>query len=83
MTGATEGTDAAAPATGWHNRTVERQPGRFGLYAGVVLVVLGVVALADVLLPGLAAGQFMGPAFLLALGLALVVASGRRTTSQS
>ena len=48
---------------------------------GVMLVVLGSIALANVLLPGWALGVALGPAFLVALGIALLVGSARRTTS--
>ena len=55
--------------------------GRGGLIIGVMLVVLGSIALANVLLPGWALGVALGPAFLVALGIALLVGSARRTTS--
>jgi phage shock protein C len=45
---------------------------------GIVLVVIGVIALADVTLPGIRAGMILGPAVILALGAALLVASVRR-----
>ncbi len=46
--------------------------------SGVVLVVIGVIALADVVLPGIHTGRVIGPAAILALGAALLVASVRR-----
>jgi phage shock protein C len=52
--------------------------GRGGLIIGVMLVVLGSIALANVLLPGWAVGVALGPAFLVALGIALVVGAARR-----
>jgi phage shock protein C len=45
---------------------------------GVVLIVVGAIALADIALPGWAAGALLGPAVILALGAALLVASVRR-----
>jgi phage shock protein C len=52
--------------------------GRGGLIVGVMLVVFGSIALANVLLPGWAVGAALGPAFLVALGIALVVGAARR-----
>jgi len=54
--------------------------GRGGLIIGVMLIVFGAIALANVLLPGWALGVALGPAFLVALGIALLVGSARRTT---
>jgi len=54
--------------------------GRGGLIIGVMLVVLGSIALANILLPGWAVGVALGPAFLVALGIALVVGAARRKT---
>lgn len=45
---------------------------------GVVLVVVGVIALADTVLPGWVSGAILGPALILALGAALLVASIQR-----
>ncbi len=44
---------------------------------GVVLVVIGIIALAGVILPGIHTGRVIGPAAILALGAALLVASVR------
>jgi phage shock protein PspC (stress-responsive transcriptional regulator) len=52
--------------------------GRGGLIIGVMLIVFGAIALANVLLPGWALGVALGPAFLVALGIALVVGAARR-----
>ena len=46
--------------------------------AGIVLVVIGALALIDVVVPGIRAGAVIGPAVLLALGAALVASSARR-----
>jgi phage shock protein PspC (stress-responsive transcriptional regulator) len=54
--------------------------GRGGLIIGVMLIVFGAIALANILLPGWALGVALGPAFLVALGIALLVGSARRTT---
>lgn len=75
---ASEGTSAAwaTPASGWP--AAERRPGRAGLVVGVLLVAFGSIALAGVLLPGWAVGAALGPAFLVALGVALLVGALRR-----
>jgi peptidoglycan/LPS O-acetylase OafA/YrhL len=66
----------AVPAPGAvENR--RRGPGA-AVYAGVLLVVFGTIALADAVIPGLA-GVNLGPALLVALGVALLIGSVRRT----
>jgi phage shock protein C len=71
----------AAPGT-WAATAPDRRParrdGRGSLYLGVVLVVFGAIALANALLPGWAGVAALGPAFLVALGVALLVGSARR-----
>jgi phage shock protein C len=52
--------------------------GRGGLIIGVMLIAFGSIALANVLLPGWEIGVALGPAFLVALGVALLVGSARR-----
>jgi phage shock protein C len=72
-----------APAT-WpappHRHPAGVHDGRAGLFLGVLLVVFGAIALANALLPGWAAAGVLGPAFLVALGVALMVvaATNRR-----
>lgn len=56
--------------------------GRGGLYLGVVLVVFGAIALADTLIPGWSGFSHLGPALLLALGVALLTGSIRRGAHQ-
>ena len=75
---APEGTSAAwaTPGAGWP--AAERRPGRAGLVFGVLLVAFGSIALAGVLLPGWAVGAALGPAFLVALGVELLVGALRR-----
>ena len=46
---------------------------------GVVLIVVGVIALADAVLPGWVSGAILGPTVILVLGVALLVSSIRRT----
>jgi phage shock protein C len=50
---------------------------------GVVLIVLGGIALADAVLPGWSAAGLMWPAVILALGAALLVASIRRPVADA
>ena len=52
-----------------------------GLIIGVMLIVFGAIALANIFLPGWVLGVAFGLAFLVALGIALLVGSARRTTS--
>lgn len=55
-----------------------REPGRTGLVVGIVFVVFGAIALAQSVVPAWFAGLDLGAAFILALGVALVIgASGR------
>ena len=63
------------------DRRSDTRGGRGGLIIGVMLIVFGAIALVNVLLPGWAIGVALGPAFLVALGIALLVGSARRTTS--
>ncbi len=70
---------------GWaahRHQTTSDQPGtgRAGLVIGVLLIVFGAIALFGAMVPAWAAAG-LGPAFVLALGIALVVASTRRPTA--
>ena len=60
-----------------------RGESRLGFGLGVVLVVFGGIALAGSLLPGWIAATAVGPAFVLALGIALVLVANRRTSPES
>jgi phage shock protein C len=63
----------------WHEpRLEERRRGHLGLYAGLLLVVFGALALVDALVPTLANGVWLGPALLVALGIVLLIGSVRR-----
>jgi phage shock protein C len=62
-------------------RTRRRTEGRgigAGAIVGVVLIVVGIIALANVVLPGWVSGAIVGPAVILTLGAALLVSSIRR-----
>jgi len=58
-----------------------RGPGA-AVYVGVILVVFGVIALADAVIPGLA-GISLAPALLVALGAALLIGSMRRSNGEA
>jgi phage shock protein C len=53
------------------------RPGRAGLIIGSVLIVFGVIALADVVIPGWISGALVIPGLFVALGVGLLVASLR------
>jgi phage shock protein C len=57
--------------------------GRLGLGVGVLLVVFGSIALFGSALPGWVSGIALGPAFLVALGIAFVVIAVRRPATES
>jgi phage shock protein C len=61
----------------------QRGEGQLGLAVGVLLVVFGSIALFGAALPGWFSGIALGPAFLLAMGIALVVIAVRRPTTES
>ncbi len=60
-----------------------RRDGRGGLYLGVLLVVFGAIALANAVIPGWAGAAALGPAFIVAVGVALLVGSTRRGAPES
>jgi phage shock protein C len=76
------GSEPAADATGPSAPQSRQQAGGRGIGAGaifgVVLIVVGGIALANVVLPGWVSGAILGPAVVLALGAALLVSSIRR-----
>jgi phage shock protein PspC (stress-responsive transcriptional regulator) len=91
-TGAAWSTPAAAPGPGWDPAAyaqpqVRQHPDSRGIGAagivGVVLIVIGAIALADVVLPGWAAGAILGPAVILTLGAALLASSVRRRPDEA
>lgn len=57
--------------------------GRTGVVIGTMLVVFGAIALAGVLVPGWMASGLLFPAFVLALGIALLAGSIRRPAAGS
>jgi phage shock protein C len=73
----------AWPAPAHDRRPDSRRAGRAGLYAGIVLVVFGAIALANALVPGWAGVGWSGPALLVALGVALLAGSIPRDADKS
>ncbi len=75
------------PVPGWvappaHRHATSPREGRMGLFFGVLLVVFGSIALVNAVMPGWFASGILGPAFVVALGVALVIAStNRRSTA--
>ena len=56
--------------------------GGAGVVFGVLLVVFGAIALAGQLFPGWVADSALGPAFVLALGVALLAGAARRPAAE-
>src|SRR3989304_5158096 len=52
-----------------------RQPGRWSLFFGYALILLGAIALVDAVLPAWESWRYLGPAFLIGIG-AILVAGG-------
>jgi phage shock protein C len=71
-----------APAAADHEHR-DRGEGRIGLAVGVLLVAFGSIALVGPVLPGWVAGIALWPAFIVALGIALVVVALRRPASET
>ena len=61
----------------------DRGSGRGSLALGIALVIFGSIALAGVMFPGWIASAALGPAFLLALGIAILAVSVTRTSTES
>jgi phage shock protein C len=65
------------------NRRPERRGFGAAAIAGVVLIVIGAVALADAAIPGWVGAAVLGPVVILALGAALLVSSIRRGADEA
>ncbi len=68
---------AAGGATSHLHRSKGGEPGRVGLVFGVLLIAFGAIALAGSFIPALVTGVHLGPALILALGIALLVGATR------
>lgn len=86
--------EAGAPSpTGWHSapaghrhstRGGGRGDGRATTIFGIVLILFGSLALLDRLLPAWAdGGRFLGPAFIVGIGIILVASAVRRESTGS
>jgi phage shock protein C len=81
--GATHWTPVATAPHVHAAHATDDRPGRAGTIFGVLLVLFGSIALIAEVLPNLAIHGFIGPAFVLALGVALLVGSARRPASNT
>jgi phage shock protein C len=73
----------APDATGTTAGTPSGGPHRGAITLGVLLVVFGFIALLWAVVPSWVVGFALGPAFLVALGVALIVVAIRRKTSDA
>jgi len=71
----------AGPATG--HRHAPHKQGRWSLYIGAGLVLIGALALIDVLIPGWSASRYFGPLFLVGIGAVLVAGALRREHTEA
>ncbi len=82
------GAAAAASPTGWHSRPVVehrsgRSDGRGTTIVGIILILLGSLALLDGFLPSWAdGGRFIWPAFIVGIGAILVATAVRREPTE-
>lgn len=78
------GAGAEPEATAWAaHRHAPRQPGRWSLFFGYALVLLGGIALVDALLPAWESWRYLGPAFIIGIGAFLVAGALRREPTES
>jgi phage shock protein C len=85
-------TNAGDPASAWtapsqtwttpDPRPDDRRGGGAGIIFGVLLIVFGGIAMANILIPGWAIGGLLWPAFVVALGAALLVGAVRRPVGE-
>lgn len=65
------------------HRHAPRRPGRWSLFFGYALILLGGIALVDAVLPAWESWRYLGPAFIIGLGAILVAGALRREPSES
>jgi phage shock protein C len=79
----------ASPGTDWHSAPVahrheNRGTGRLGMFFGVALILFGALALIDAFLPAwVDSGSYLWPAFIVGIGVLLVVGAMRREAPES
>lgn len=76
------GADLTAIGYAGH-RHAPRRPGRWSLFFGYALILLGGIALVDAVLPAWESWRYLGPAFIIGLGVILVAGALRREPSES
>jgi len=80
--GADPGADPAAVAYAGH-RHAPRQPGRWSMFFGYALILIGSIALVDALLPTWESWRYLWPAFLIGIGGFLVAGALRREQTET
>lgn len=76
------GVDPAAIGSAGH-RHAPRQPGRWSLFFGYALILLGGIALVDALAPAWESWRYLWPAFIIGIGAFLVFGALRRESTES
>jgi phage shock protein C len=76
-----DGVSATAAELG-HRHRGRPSDGRLAMTFGILLVAFGTIALVGPMVPGWMGSVHLGPAFILALGIALVIGATRRTPAE-
>ena len=76
------GADPAAVGYASHRHAL-RQPGRWSLFFGYALILLGGIALVDAVLPTWESWRYLWPAFIIGIGAFLVAGALRRESPES
>jgi phage shock protein PspC (stress-responsive transcriptional regulator) len=76
------GADPVAIGTAGH-RHAPRQPGRWSLFFGYALILLGGIALVDALAPAWESWRYLWPAFIIGIGAFLVAGALRKEPTES
>ena len=65
------------------HRHAPRRPGRWSMFVGYALILIGAIALVDALLPTWESWRYLGPTFVIAIGAFLVAGALRREPTES